>query len=182
MTVQRYQVFVPGEVVVIADVDRFRGRDVAGYFRHEFSESGEWNLVSDDEIWTVLWWEKFVFDENGELWAIGPTYLAHFDGSSTQVFDEIDDVWLRARTSRYTPFHRFLSSGVFICPDTMMLGSLGYGLMQLNQGKLAVTNIEDSLSGDWVIDLLEDERGEIWARNTHTSILCVFDNERWRQM
>jgi len=126
--------------------------------------------------------EKFIFDANGELWAIGPTSLAHFNGSSTQVFDELDDVWLPARTTHWIPFCRFFSSGVFICPDTMMLGTLGYGLMQLKQGEVTLTNIEDSLSGDWVIDLLEDETGGVWARNTHTSILCVFDNESWRQI
>jgi len=111
-------------------------------------------------------------DRDGYLWLGTDAGLVKFDGVRFVPVMEIGGVKLPV-----APIPALLSAS----DRSLWIGTVGaYGLARLQNGRVTQYGVDRGLLPGYVVTLLEDHQGVLWAGNA--SGLFTFDGARWHQV
>src|ERR1044071_1518334 len=111
-------------------------------------------------------------DHDGYLWLGTDAGLVKFDGVRFVPLTEINGIKLPV-----APIPALLSTS----DRSLWIGTVGaYGIARLRNGRLTQYGVDRGLLPGYVMTLLEDRAGVLWAGNA--SGLFTFDGDRWHQV
>jgi len=139
----------------------------------------DWEKVSEDEAWDGLA-VAMRFDDSGRLWVPMTSSLAVYDPISGETLELTEAAGVSFMPGRR--YYSFFSSCAARPDGAMFFGTYGSGLLVFDCNEFSRIFVEDSVPGDGIIDICEDEDGRVWVVSQDAPIIGIYDGGHWSQI